>query len=88
MNITFVMCVCWLKYAYALMFVDDGFKSFGCVDRSCVENMEFCHWVWCGHAITMWSPISHAAMGGNREPELHLFMLTKFSVKFSVQDSR
>lgn len=45
MNITFVMCMCWLKYAYALMFVDDGFKSFGCVDRSCVENMEFCHWV-------------------------------------------
>lgn len=26
-----------------------------------------------------------ATVGGNREPELHLFMLTKFSVKFSVQ---
>lgn len=58
-------------------------KSFGCVDRSCVENMELCHWVWCGHAIMMWSPISPAAVGGNREPELHLFMQTKFSVTFS-----
>lgn len=38
MNITFVMCMCWLKYAYALMFVDDDLKSFGCVDRSCVEE--------------------------------------------------
>lgn len=50
-----------------------------------LRNMELCHWVWCGHAIMMWSPISPAAVGGNREPELHLFMQTKFSVTFCVR---
>lgn len=49
-----------------------------------LRNMEPCHWVWCGHAIMMWSPISPAAVGGNREPELHLFMQTKFSATFCV----
>lgn len=52
MNTTLVVFMFWLQYAYGLMFMDVDWKSFGCV-----ENMEICHWVWCGHVI-MWSCFS------------------------------